>query len=111
MALLNLEKIQELRDLDESIVGELIDLYFTNAPQSYQKLIAAYNAQDSDTLNFESHSLKSSSRNLGCDDLGEICAQIEEISKAKGLPDSALMDRFKQSFDAAIEALKKLRNS
>ncbi|MFF6984301.1 response regulator [Streptomyces sp. NPDC008343] len=72
--------IDELRQAvgDESVVTELIDAFFAEAPAQLQRL----HSQDIDELRRSAHTLKSNVRSFGAKKLGELCAQMEADARA-----------------------------
>ncbi|MGH8108898.1 MAG: response regulator [Arenimonas sp.] len=80
MAMIQLPGKPNLRD-------GLLKLYFENAPELASQIRTACSENDIDTLHRTSHSLKSTSANIGLDHLSKLAAKLEESTHAKRLED------------------------
>ncbi|MGH8106609.1 MAG: response regulator, partial [Arenimonas sp.] len=76
MAMIQLPGKPNLRD-------GLLKLYFENAPELASQIRTACSENDIDTLHRTSHSLKSTSANIGLDHLSRLAAKLEESTHAK----------------------------
>ncbi len=63
----------------------LARVYLTHAPRSMEQLVAAAEAGDVAGMKFAAHSLKSSSANVGANELSALCKELEAVSKAGDL--------------------------
>lgn len=80
MALIKLPGKPDLRE-------GLLALYFENAPELINQIKTAWSQNDIETLHRASHSLKSTSANMGLDQLSKLAARLEESSHLKRLED------------------------
>ncbi len=80
MAMIKLPGRPNLRD-------GLLKLYFENAPELAKQIRTALSENDIDTLHRTSHSLKSTSANMGLEQLSLLAAKLEESSHAKRMED------------------------
>ncbi len=112
MALLNHKPIEELMSFDSNssyqMVFDIIQVYFDLAPEMLRKVESAVHTRDVESLRLVVHSLKSSSRALGCEDLGNLCYDIEVLAKKGVFPASELIDNLKLVFAQSLEELKQL---
>ncbi len=76
MAMIKLPGKPNLRD-------GLLTLYFENAPDLASQIKTALSQNDMETLHRASHSLKSTSANMGLDYLSQLAARLEASSHAK----------------------------
>ena len=81
--------LEQLREIGEGIgrdtLGRTIKYYLENTPKQVKELHQAILEDDANALMFISHSLKSSSANLGADHLSKQFSRIEKLSQAKDL--------------------------
>jgi two-component system, sensor histidine kinase and response regulator len=80
MALIKLPGKPDLRE-------GLLTLYFENAPELVSQIKTAWSQNDIETLHRASHSLKSTSANMGLDLLSKLSAKLEESANLKRLED------------------------
>ncbi len=90
-----LHNLRELDDDDDpDFLGELIEIYLSDAPQHLETMKEAISLGDADSLKLASHTLKSSSANLGAVCFSEVCKELEYMGR------TALESGGKQVFDA-----------
>ena len=78
-----LHNLSELDDDDDpNFLGDLINIYLSDAPQHLQMMKEAIGLGDANSLKLASHTLKSSSANLGALCFSEVCKELESISRA-----------------------------
>lgn len=81
MKTINLEKISELKELDDdgsdSVLKELIGLYLVSTPPKLKKMSESFALSDFVTVRKEAHSLRSSSLTMGAEALSHLAAEIE----------------------------------
>jgi two-component system, sensor histidine kinase and response regulator len=80
MALIKLPDKPDLRE-------GLLKLYFENAPELASQIEIAWSHKDIETLHRASHSLKSTSANMGLDQLSKLAGRLEESAHLKRLED------------------------
>ncbi|MBE9119659.1 response regulator [Tychonema sp. LEGE 07199] len=77
--------LQSLRELDDDedpdFLGELIKIYLLDAPQQLETIKEAIFLGDADSLKLASHTLKSSSANLGAVSFSEVCKELEYMGR------------------------------
>ncbi len=105
---LNLARIEELKEMDEpgsdEIQRQLVDLYLGSAPEKLETLTSLLQKGELDLLRKEAHSLKSTSLNMGCDQLADLCQKLES-----GDPNPAeLIKACKEEFKRVAQELLQL---
>ncbi|MDQ2098586.1 MAG: response regulator [Tychonema bourrellyi B0820] len=92
-----LHNLRELDDDDDpNFLGDLINIYLSDAPQHLKIMKEAIFLGDADSLKLASHTLKSSSANLGALSFSDVCQELESISRA------AVESGGDQTFDVGI---------
>lgn len=103
---INLERIQELKEMDEpgsdEVQRQLVEMYISSTPSKISLIRASQN--DKDELKKAAHSLKSTSVNMGCDHLAELCRQIEQ---GEGIIKD-LIDQCEDEFEKIKQEFKRL---
>lgn len=69
------------------LLHRLLSLYLTESPKLFQRMIRSLKVGDFDELLLTSHTLKSSSLQLGAERVASVCAEIEK--QAGGSMDTA----------------------
>lgn len=113
MQTINQEALTELRELDEdgsdSTLKELVQSYFENMPQRFQKLEAAITASDFVLARKEAHSIRSSSLSLGAEKLSQLAYTLEyETADATPETFKKLTSELVQEYAAVKAELKKI---
>lgn len=87
--ILDLDVIAELRELggdeEPSLVVELIGLFLRDAPTYMQEIVTGFEANDLERIQRASHTLKSSSANMGALELSGLARLIESTAKSGNL--------------------------
>ncbi|TAF32976.1 MAG: response regulator [Oscillatoriales cyanobacterium] len=82
---INFEVLHNLRELDDEedpdFLGELIQIYLLDAQQHLETIKEAIYLGDADSLKLASHTLKSSSANLGAVSFSEVCKELEFMGR------------------------------
>ncbi|MCC3490248.1 MULTISPECIES: response regulator [unclassified Microcoleus] len=82
---INFEVLHNLRELDDEddpdFLGELIKIYLLDAQQHLETIKEAIFLGDADSLKLASHTLKSSSANLGAVSFSEVCKELELMGR------------------------------
>jgi hypothetical protein len=109
--LLDLEVLGRIQALQlpgkPSVIGRVIGLFLESAPDLLEGIRAALSGRDAHALSDRAHSLKSSSANLGAEDLVLLCASLEEAGREKRLDDATvLLNRLEAVFPATLDALR-----
>lgn len=85
----------------------LLKLYFENAPDLVSQIKVALSQNDIDALHRSSHSLKSTSANMGLDYLSQLAARLEESAHSKRWQDiPQQVDALLCEHELALESLR-----
>ncbi|MEO6171958.1 MAG: Hpt domain-containing protein, partial [Arenimonas sp.] len=85
----------------------LLKLYFENAPELISQMKLALSQNDIEALHRTSHSLKSTSANMGLDYLSQLAAKLDDSSRSKRLEDiPQMVDALLCEHEWALEALR-----
>lgn len=76
-----IESLRELGDGDDDLLHELIELFLCDAPRLLAGIQAAIATDDANALEHASHSLKSSSANMGAKRLADLCMEVERTAR------------------------------
>ncbi len=99
--------LHNLRELDDEedpdFLGELIKIYLLDAPQHLETMKDAIFLGDADSLKLASHTLKSSSANLGAVSFSEVCKELEYMGRV------AVESGGEHVFDASVARDRLLR--
>lgn len=104
--------LQALRELggEHDLVRELIDLFLEDAPARLQSMQAAIGGADFATLELQAHTLKSSSANLGAEELSRLCARLELAARhADAAACGQIVPRVRAVYEANASELKEVR--
>jgi len=109
---LNLSTLEELRELTtssgESLLDKAITLYLETTPAELKRLHLALEQKNTDELAKIAHTLKSSSANLGAQDLADICAFLEANARAGDLKNAEYL--IKDIYDKFLIVNNALKN-
>jgi HPt (histidine-containing phosphotransfer) domain-containing protein len=110
---IDLSVIESLRSLESpkrpALVADVIRAYAQTSVDLIDDLRASVEDQDADGVNQAAHALKSSSRNLGAEPLGALCAELEAMGREGDLAGSKdLFERVIAEHRRALEALQSL---
>ncbi len=108
---LNQTTLDNIRSLQREgapdILGKIVGLYFENSNKILTELERAVKSKDAKIIRSTAHSLKSSSANLGADNLAELCKEIENLGKNNQLDEiDRFYDQLKQQYDTTCDALR-----
>ncbi len=81
MTSLDMNLINDLRELMEDEFGELVAIYLRDSSTRFDQIKAAVAAANSTDIRHTAHSLKGSSSNIGAVELTSLCQQLEEMGK------------------------------
>ena len=99
--ILDEERFQVIAQLgDASVVTQLVDMFFHDAPKHMAKALSASAAADQQELRRAAHTLKGSARTIGLAALGDACERIEDASK---MNDSALVAGLVETLPSLLE--------
>jgi two-component system, sensor histidine kinase and response regulator len=109
-AILNNTALEAILSLDpdggNELLKHIISLYISNATNLIQSLEQAWDAGEIDTIHSASHTLKSSSNQVGAHILAELCREIENEARDHRYDVSGkALTRIKQEFSITCAAL------
>jgi HPt (histidine-containing phosphotransfer) domain-containing protein len=86
----------------------IITIYLDSTPMLMEAIRTAVGLADGTLLTKATHSLKSSSMNVGAGELGSICAELERTGKTGAIIDEAknIVDRLETQYAAVTAALQ-----
>ena len=85
----------------------IITIYLDSSPMLMEAIKTAINEADGSLLSKSSHSLKSSSMNVGAGSLGSLCAELERTGKTGSIVEAKnLVDRMETQYAAVTAALQ-----
>jgi len=88
------------------LILRLLGTYQESLSRGYEKLVAAYDGNDWETIHSTAHTLKSSSRSVGALPLGELFALLEEAGRQSNVALAASgMARLAEAVDAVQSEL------
>jgi HPt (histidine-containing phosphotransfer) domain-containing protein len=74
---------------DREFLGELLDVYFEDAPRLLERMHAALAPANAEEFRRAAHSLKSTSANFGAMALSRMCKGLEDLGKTGELDGGA----------------------
>jgi two-component system, sensor histidine kinase and response regulator len=101
--------VEGLLDLDDGqgeVLGELVDLFMTEAPAYVAEMQRALGAEDRPSIGRVAHKMKGCARNMGAIRVAEICADVENSPDASMADVARHIDLIGQSLTTAQMALK-----
>ncbi|WP_156913543.1 Hpt domain-containing protein [Mesorhizobium sp. WSM3224] len=87
---------------------ELVESFLEEGPSIMQDLQVSAGASDLAATRRAAHSLKSNARDMGANDLAEICARLERRCESGEPPDLLQIDNARNAFDVAITELREI---
>lgn len=112
---LDLHTIQELERLqieygNPEFVGQLVQMFLTNAPKRMTQIGDAIARADATTLEHVAHTLKSNCAMLGASRLAAMCAELEKLGGARTLAETAaIYQNAETEFTRVRQALEAIR--
>ena len=90
-----------------NLLHKIIGLYFDNSSKLISTMKEALAANDPEGLHRAAHSLKSNSRYLGAFPLGDLCQQLEAMSKYEGITAQSerLLTEIEREYAKAVPVL------
>lgn len=99
--------LAQLQDLLGDRFSELVERFIADGNRRVQLLREAVMNKDFDLIHAEAHGLKGSSRNIGANDLGNVCADLEQQGRsANGDGLETLFAAVEQEFAAVCDILE-----
>jgi CheY-like chemotaxis protein len=88
-------------DGGSALLDEMIGMYLEEAPRHLSKLNVALLRQDAAEIGLVAHAFKSASQNVGANQLGDLCRELERQGKAGEIADAAdLVQALEKQFQA-----------
>jgi CheY-like chemotaxis protein/HPt (histidine-containing phosphotransfer) domain-containing protein len=104
------DELRELSDGDDSLLIELLDVFFKESPARIAGLRAALASHDIRSVRMVAHTLKGSSRNIGATQLAEYCQELEYAAKESNITNGdALVASIENEYARVQEASEQLR--
>ncbi|GEM_PF-2577009 len=105
--LLNQDVIAELKmiagDAPEVLL-EIIDAYLSQLPDFIEGIYQGVSLKEHERLNQAAHGLKGSSFNIGAQQLGELCSQLEHYAREQNFASAAALLKELGNVSAATQA-------
>ena len=93
------------------LVQKVIGAYLADTPPRVAQLRAAVDAGDADTVRRAAHALKSSSANVGAEQLSALCREIESLGRSGSVEAAkALLTGVESQLPCVLATLATLRN-
>ncbi|MBX9894524.1 MAG: response regulator [Nitrosomonas sp.] len=115
MPALNPTRLNQIRELDpsgsDSLLHKILQAYLESAESNVRQLAQAIANDDAESLRQSAHALKSSSGNVGADDLSAIFKQMEANAKAGELAHAkALLQNMQLEYQSVTNEIKLILN-
>lgn len=99
--------LAQLQELLGERFAELIDRFINDGTRRMTLLQSAVPVRDFEVIHAEAHGLKGSSRNIGANDLGNICGELEQRGRDGDTTDvDTLFAAVEQEFAAVCDVLR-----
>lgn len=99
--------LAQLQELLGERFAELVERFVSDGTRRIELLRAAVPTRDFDVIHAEAHGLKGSSRNVGANDLGEVCCMLEQRGRDSNANDvDTLFASVEREFAAVCEELR-----
>lgn len=99
--------LAQLQELLGERFAELVERFVSDGNRRLELLRVAVPAQNFDVIHAEAHGLKGSSRNVGANDLGEVCGVLEQRGRDANPSDiDTLFVSVEQEFAAVCDELR-----
>ncbi|MGZ0017981.1 response regulator [Nitrosomonas sp. wSCUT-2] len=115
MSTINFTRLNQIRELDpsgsDSLLHKILQAYLDSAESYVRQLEQAIANDDAESLRQSAHALKSSSGNVGADDLSAIFKQIEADAKAGELAHArTLLESMQLQYQGVTTEIKQILN-
>ena len=99
--------MSQLQELLGDRFGELVERFIQDGERRLSLLRSAVVQPDFDVVHAEAHGLKGSSRNIGANDLGGLCGDLEQLGKERSAVNmSTVFAAVEQEFAAVCAELR-----
>ncbi|OQW41695.1 MAG: hybrid sensor histidine kinase/response regulator [Proteobacteria bacterium SG_bin4] len=115
MSTINFTRLNQIRELDpsgsDSLLHKILQAYLDSAESYVRQLEQAIANDDAESLRQSAHALKSSSGNVGADDLSAVFKQIEADAKAGELSHArTLLEGMRLQYQGVTTEIKQILN-
>jgi len=86
--LINFTTLDEMKSVMGDVFIQLIPAYLEQSDKMITEMSGLFASGDMDTLERHAHSMKSSSLNVGAENLSEIARELEDTIRSKGNTDT-----------------------
>lgn len=107
MGLINLSYLNDLADNDQDFIHEILTIFKTHTPAELEKLEAARQTADLQTIKAIAHKLKSSAANLGMSETQALFIRIETAVKSQE-PYPQISDMISLVIDQCRQAIREV---
>lgn len=95
---LNLNQINQLKEIESSsgqsgLLANILNMFLDTVAENNKQLVELLTAQQMPEASQLAHSMKSSSRNVGADDLGELLQMIEDLGCGRKSSEGVSVDQ------------------
>lgn len=95
-----------------SILNQVIDAYLEVCPAVLAALLVGVQSSNAEAIEFNAHSLKSSSASLGASDFSALCRQLEHAGRSGVLDETGnLMAKLQRQYPQVCDALSRERST
>ncbi|MFY0641845.1 MAG: Hpt domain-containing protein [Bermanella sp.] len=109
MSHLNMEQIQELKDIMEEGFNDLVLTYLQDSEVKLSALKEAIKSSKSEQVADIAHSLKGSSANICADSLSDLCKKVEDSGRNETLQDVPyVFEKIEEEFSKVKTQLQQL---
>lgn len=109
---IDIAKLELLRQMNATLVPEIIDIYLADAPGQIAAIGDAVTKGDPGVLASAAHLLRSGSANLGASHVLDLCIKLEDLGRAGRMDGAApLAEQLAKEYERASHALQRLRQS
>ena len=96
-----------LQNVGQDFIGELLDTFFSEAPQLISQMKSAHASSDAETFRRVAHSLKSNANSFGALHLADLAKELEMLGKENKLNEVGnKIKALEETYQAAAKELK-----
>jgi CheY-like chemotaxis protein len=79
------DSIREMQELGDDLVDRIVHLYAQHAPKQLDAILALEQSDNAAKIAAAAHALRSLSRNMGANQVAELCTSLEDAARAGNL--------------------------
>ena len=102
----NMSRLREAALEDPEFMGELVEMYLSDAADQVASLEQAIVSEDWRATNSTAHRLRGASSNVGAQELARLCAVLEERSSKGVALESSAGEGLRGEFERVVVALQ-----